>query len=358
MAHEIMGKRFISRVKPAWHGIGETFEAETAISASEAVAKVAGDISIIDVPVWIEKPGSDTLANMYTRLGNYKAIIREGTADDPDFKVMGVTTEKWQRVDFNELAKALDPLSKTYQVETCGLIFDGAVCFIAFKGPDFAVSGDKMQDYFLAELSMKPGRSHSVLASPVRAVCNNTCRMAETSSSIALKIPHSKAQTDRIGWAADIVSKFKEMTTKNREMFEQFAKTRITDENLDELLQAAWPSPPKPTEVKLLETIMTSQEEGAIKSAMGVRFDQIIKAQHEHENRCKRVMKLRDAGRESFANFDPSNLRGTVWAGYNAVTEVADWREGAGAETSSMWGSRAQEKTRAFVHCLKLADIS
>jgi hypothetical protein len=46
--------------------------------------------------------------------------------------------------------------------------------------------------------------------------------------------------------------------------------------------------------------------------------------------------------------FDPANLRGTVWAAYNAVTEVSDWREGRNADESALFGSRAQEKSRAF----------
>lgn len=353
MSHEIMGTRFMSRVKPAWHGIGTIFAADLKITASEAVAKVAGDVHVVDAPLFHYDDDG-----VIQRIEKYKAIMRKPTADDAAWTVLGVTSENWHKIDYVDLAKALDPLSETYQLETCGLIFEGARLFMAFKGPDFAVGVDQMQDYFLVELSMQPGVSHGVLASPVRAVCNNTCIMAHKQASISLKVPHGRAQVDRIGWAADLVAKFKSITATNLAIFEQFAKTQITNENLNVLFEAAWPIPAKPMDVQLIERIMTSQDQGAMKEAMGDRFDRILKAQNQHAVRCERVLRLREAGLESFERFKPATMRGTVWAGYNAVTEVADWREGGrDADSSSVWGTRAQEKTRAFAAAMKIADV-
>jgi hypothetical protein len=354
MAHQIMGSRFMSRTEPAWHGLGTVFASDLKITASEAVAKVAGDVQVIDTPLFhYDDNGA------IQRVEAYKAILRKPTHDNPKYTVLGVTSDNWQKIDYVDLAKALDPLSETYRLETCGLVFEGARLFMAFKGPDFSVVGDQMQDYFLVELSMEPGVSHGVLASPVRAVCDNTCRMAHKQASIALKVPHGRSQVDRIGWAADLVAKFRSITSTNQAIFEQFAKTQITMDNLNILFEAAWPDPPKPMDVQLLERIMTSQDQGAMKTAMGDRFDRIVKAQAAHATRCERVLRLREAGLESFERFKPEHLRGTVWAGYNAVTEVADWREGGkDSAVSTMWGTRATEKTRAFASAMKIADIN
>ena len=57
-----------------------------------------------------------------------------------------------------------------------------------------------------------------------------------------------------------------------------------------------------------------------------------------------------------FEHFEPAHLRGTAWAAYNAVTEVADWREGRGADASALFGGRAKEKSRAYEAAMVLVQ--
>jgi hypothetical protein len=66
------------------------------------------------------------------------------------------------------------------------------------------------------------------------------------------------------------------------------------------------------------------------------------------------ALALREAAKERFEAFDPPRLRGTVWAAYNAVTEVADWREGRNADESALFGGRAKEKSRAYAAAMEL----
>jgi len=65
---------------------------------------------------------------------------------------------------------------------------------------------------------------------------------------------------------------------------------------------------------------------------------------------------LRATGVQQFEAFDPAHLRGSVWAAYNAVTEVSDWRESFGSDVgaSVLFGNRAKEKQRAYAHALAL----
>ena len=51
MGHEIMGERFISRVRPAWHDLGTLFPEDEKLSASEAAKRVAGDIQVVKAPL-------------------------------------------------------------------------------------------------------------------------------------------------------------------------------------------------------------------------------------------------------------------------------------------------------------------
>jgi len=353
MAHKIMGERFLSRVQPAWHGLGEVFAEDVQITASEAVAKVAGDIQVVDVPLYYKDVANEAEDSL-TQLDGHKAILRLPTGDAKEIVCLGVTTDKWHRVTYQELARSLDELSKAYKLETAGIILDGATCFLAFRGPDFDIKGDRMQDYFLVNLSQQPGSAHLVMATPVRTVCWNTNQAAIDSASMNLSIPHSASAGDRIRLAADLVARMKEITANNRELFDRFASTPITHENLDVLLEAAWPTPSKPMELRMLEQASSGNVDSLRDIIGGDRFDRIIQSQERYGKQLDRVNALREAGHERFEAFDPAHLRGTVWAGYNAVTEVADWRQGRNADVGTVWGGRAREKSRAFGAALEL----
>lgn len=343
----------MGRAKPAWHGLGKVFGEGDVLLASEAVKQVAGDVVVNARPLYYHGPdGAEVQA------GKYQAIVRSPLPDDPNEKVFGVTTERWNGVNYGEIACALDELSKSYKVETAGLIQDGSLCFISLRGPDFSVSGDEMQDYFIANLSNQPGNSHKILAAPVRVVCFNTNAAANNQSSINLSIPHSKEAGMRIKLAASLVVQFKEMTKNIRQTFEQFAAIPIGPKGVLDIAKATFPRPPVPSELQLFNRALNSQEQGALQDAMGPQFNRIVKAQESFEVSCNRAQKLQETVVERAEAFNPTNLRGTLWAAYNAATEVSDWREGKGADVSSVWGGRAREKAAAFAEALSFAKLN
>jgi hypothetical protein len=353
MAHEILGQRFLGRSKPAWHELGTVFPEEMEISASEAVEKVAGDIKIEVRPLkYTIFDGSRECP--YD--SGHRAVVRLATNDDPEPRVFGVVSGDWVHADYVSLARRLDALSKEYKVETAGLLKQGSLCFLSMRGVGFDVAGDEMQDYYIVNLSNQPGVAHRVMAAPVRVVCNNTNTLAISYASINLSIPHSDLAEDRIAFAAELVSRFRSITAESRSIFEQFARTQITNDNLDLILAAAWPDPPMPKEVKLFAGVEGTKDEQIVQAAMGNRFGAMLKSKDAWQRDTNRAHALRNAGIERFEAFDPANLRGTVWAAYNAVTEIADWRESFGNEVgaSVLFGNRAQEKANAFKAAMKV----
>ena len=352
MAHEILGERFIGRSKPAWHNLGTVFGEGEQLLASEAARRIAGDIQVRPRELYYRDQDG-----LLVKVDGHQAIVRSPLPDDPKEKIFGITTEKWHPVAYPDLAGALDELSKKYKVETCGLIQDGSLMFLSLRGPDFSVKGDQMQDYFIANLSNQPGNSHKVLASPVRVVCFNTNMAADSRASINLRVTHSAGAKEKIKLAADLVAKFKEMTGKMRETFESFAETPVTAEGLEAILNAAFPDPRIPAELRLLQTAVgNSQEQGALKEALGTQFNRILKAQETYDKAKDRTVVLRTASKERFELFEPRNQRGTVWAAYNAATEVSDWREGRNADEGTVWGGRAREKAHAFTAATALVN--
>lgn len=343
MAHQIMGSRFISRSQPAWHNIAQRiFKADEVITAREAMKEVAGDIVIVRAPMTYTVDG-------VTYTADDSAIVRKPTADDPQARYLGNVAGAWAVPDFAGLAGALDPLSKTHKVETAGVLNNGGLAFLCFRGEDWAVKGDAMRSYFAANFSGTPGVGHKVFHSPVRVVCWNTNTMAEGSASINLGIPHSIDATQRIALAARLVAQFHEMKDAAKGIFEAFADRQVSAKDVDSIIYAAFQLPALPAKLRLLKTQLSETEAAAFKRALTPDLlEGLAKEQERYDRQCEATLRLREVARERFEAFDPANLRGTAWAAYNAVTEVSDWREGRGADEGALFGSRAKEKGRAY----------
>jgi hypothetical protein len=350
MAHQIMGRRFIARSKPAWHNIAQRIYAEDENpTARQAMAEVAGDLEVIRSPIWYEVDGVQVKAD------SRSAIVRKATADDPAPKLLGITADSWVMTSYPELAAALDGMAKSYRVETAGVLQEGGLAFLCFRAEDWQVRGDEMRSYFAANFSLTPGVGHKVFHSPVRVVCWNTNTMADQQATINLSIPHSQDALQRIELASRLVSQFHEMKDKAKEIFEAFADQPVTAKDVDSIIFAAFQLPALPAKLRLLKQQLSDTEAEAFKRALTP--DLLIgleKAQESYERQCEATAELRKVARERFEAFEPAQLRGTAWAAYNAVTEVADWREGRGADEGALFGGRAKEKSRAYEAAMAL----
>lgn len=344
MAHLIMGQRFIARSKPAWHNIAKRIFAEDEVlTAREAMAEVASDINVRSVPLVYTLDGRvvETKSRM---------LVRMPTADDLRTHELGIATDSWVASSYVELAESLNDLGKAYRVETAGLLQDGGLAFLCFRGEDYAVKGDEMRTYFTANFSLTPGVGHRIFHSPVRTVCWNTNTQGEREATINLSIPHSADAKLRIQLASKLVGQFHEMKDKAQGIFTAFAERQVTQQDVDSIIYAAFALPELPAKLRLLKQTLSQTESDAFKAALtGTLLADLVKEEERWEKQCENVQALRTAAQESFERFNPAHLRGTAWAAYNAVTEVADWREGRNADESALVGGRAKEKGRAYM---------
>lgn len=351
MAHKIMGQRFIARSKPAWHNIAKRiFGADEVLSARQAMVEVAGDVEFTRSDVFGMVDGVQVPIDKQT------AIFRKPTADDPRLLYLGLATGAWAMDSYPDLAGTLDELpTKGYPVETAGLLEDGGLAFLCFRGEDYAIKGDEMRTYFAANFSGTPGVGHNVFHSPVRVVCWNTNTMAQQQASINLSIPHSADAKQRLALASKLVVQFHEMKDKAHAIFTAFADKPVTQKDVDTIIFAAFQLPALPAKLRLLKQSLSDTEAEVFKKALTpAMLIDLHKEQERYDTACENVLRLREAAQESFETFNPPNLRGTVWAAYNAVTEVADWREGRNADVSALIGGRAKEKSRAYEAAMAL----
>jgi hypothetical protein len=357
MAHRIFGNRFVSRKEPAWHGLGTIFPEEEVLTPSEAVKRVTGDVQFVRQPLYYGLPGEDKP----DRKSDSFVILRLPTADDPNPEQIGIVSERWDLTPYHELAGALDKMDVSkYKVETAGLLMGGALCFFALRGEDWSVLGkDDMRSYFLTNLSLKPGIGHRVLHTTVRVVCANTNEAAISSSQIQLRIPHGADAKQQIGLCGDLVARFRKAQEETKRVFEIFASTPAPKDSVDKVFAAAWPEPKLPAKIKMLHNVVGSEGMEVFKRNLDpIMLNSLVNAQEGYDREVERIRTMREAGAERFEAFEPRDLGGTIWAAYNAVTEVADWRgDQKNLGESVLIGSRAAEKTRAFGAAMKVCDL-
>ena len=361
MAHKILGERFISRTEPAWHKLGSVFPQDEEITASEAVGRVAGDVRVTLRPLsWQDEDGTSV------QMTDEWAVVRMPTKEQKDGaaarrgEVLGTAGRGWVPTSYVDLASHLDELSRAYKVETCGLLEGGGLCFLSLRGEDWAVAGDEMRTYFLVDLSLQPGKAHKVHHTPVRVVCWNTQVMAEGKASISLSIQHAADAAQRIGMAANLVARFRAVQARTKDVFETFAIRSVTGQEVDQILLSAYEAPRPSPRIRLLSSTLKAEEQEIFRRSLDeAAVNQLVRDQGDYESAVSRHQELISTARARFEEFD-GQAKGTLWAAYNAVTEVSDWRNGRGKEidSSTVWGTRGKEKARAFATCLQIAGIN
>jgi hypothetical protein len=366
MSHEILGERFLGRSKPAWHGIGTIFSADTVISSSEAVQRVAGDIRVEALPVAFQIPESweleeNGLTRGWNTMEKHRAIVMAPTEDQPHAEFFGLTSDNWEALSYVDLAKGLDELSRTYKVETAGVLKGGSICFISLRGDRWEVKGDEITSYFVGNLSLKPGKAHAILHTPVRTVCWNTLTMAEERASINLAIAHNGDAARMIALAGDLIARFKECQERSKEAFDRFAEVNVTDEQVREVIEAAYPEPSMPKKLQLIHGNLTDEQATLFRGTLTPEaLTDIVNLEEQYQSARERIERIRATTFERFEAFEcaDESCHGTVWAAYNACTEVSDWRQGRYADESTVWGSRAKEKSRAFLKCMEICGMT
>ena len=360
MAHKILGSRFLSRSQPAWHGLGEIFPADSNLTPSQAIAKVAGDITTDKRRVaWRDDDGE------WQEIPDYRAIVRPPVEGSSEYEVFGVTGTKFEPISLADVGEVLDGMPRdVHKVETAGCLEKGANTFLSLRGEDWELLGkgeEAHQSYILVSVSLKPGKALiTVKSTEVRVVCWNTQSFALAGAGLEFKLDHNKAAKDRLGLATKIMATVTQAREESRKAFEAFATTPATSEDVRTVVNSAFVVPAKS---KFLQEIEKAFGDGAgsvvqMDKLDAVEQNMVAKDQERWERSAELVHERRNATLEQFDSFSDTSpdLGGTVWAAYNAVTEVADWRDGRNAAPGSLWGSRAAEKERAFTAALELVS--
>ena len=240
---------------------------------------------------------------------NRFATIRNNPFEEGKVDVLGVVGSKYEPIQNEDHADLLNVLvdESGAHFETAGSLRNGTQTFITMKLPETMTIGgvDEVETYIAALNSHDGTKAFQFIVSPVRIVCANTQAMAEQKAKSRFSVRHTK------NGAEGIITQAREtlnLTYKFVEAFEKEAE-KLIQKSMDEaefysIVENLYVMPNDPSEL-----IRTRVE----------------------DNRSKLMELFMDSP-------TATQIRGTAWAGYQAVTEYLDHyviRQGKDANTQA-----------------------
>ncbi len=281
---------FASARQLAWHRLGtvlpDTFTASQAMEHArlgwwnvrkehlQAVVVTNEGVSTIDVP------------------DRYATVRTNPVTGSPE--ALGVVGPSYVPIQNEEHCDLLDALvdESGAHFETAGSLKGGRQVFITMKLPNTMQVGgvDAIDTYLTACNSHDGSMAFRLMVTPVRVVCANTLAAAIRRAKSSFSIQHTSGARSHIQVAREALGLTFRYNAEFQSEAERMLDTTMTDAQFAELVRELWPMPHDPT----LRT----------RNSIARRDTELTYLFHDADtNRA---------------------IRGTRWAGYQAVTEYLD----------------------------------
>lgn len=350
----IFGQRFRGRGTPAWHHIGRVFNDDP--SALEAMSEA-------DMLYRVEKSQvyADIAGSRVEVPGKYAVVRGETKTDTAAF--VGIVGKEYEPIQNEQVANAIDRsglLSKgQYQVETVGALGEGERIFMALsdRTGEFSIAGSPARNYWTVYNGHDGNLALGLMQTPVKVVCSNTLVMALESSSINVKVQHTKAAELDLEFWLNLAPRMRVAEAKTREVIAALVDRQATEDEVDAILAAAYPTPKEIGKAQLHSLKALLQVSGTEAAA-------IDKAFSVHERNAARQLERAQFAKDIYANYPNTEERlqaGTVWGVIEAVAEAEDFRLPSRVTedqwASALFGPRARVKREAMAAALPLVGI-
>lgn len=279
---------FVSARETAWHRLGTVTDG--AMTADEALTLAhLKDWNVRKEPMFVHLPDG-TVMETGDAFGSMRTNPFTGGTD-----YLGPVGSKWTPIQNEDNCDLLDTLvdEAGAHYETAGSLRGGKEVFVTMKLPETLMIGDiDPVDIYLAACNRHDGRGAlKLLATPVRIVCANTQAAAFREARSEFTIRHTKNHAQAMAVARDALG----LTFKYIDGFQQEA---------DKMIQ---------------ETLTNKAFEDIVKQLVG---DPDHMKGAAKTGAINKTMDLMDLFNESPT---ATQIRGTRWAGYQAVTEWVDF---------------------------------
>jgi phage/plasmid-like protein (TIGR03299 family) len=240
---------FFSVKQKAWHGLGQVIEDYP--TSAEAIRHAGLDYTVEKRPLFtVDKPNLATFkdpdADDYfdevtagILVPDFYANVREDTED-----VLGVVGKDYQIVQNMEAFSFFDSIvggKDGVLYETAGALGKGERIFITAKLPDYIRVGrnDCIEKYIFLTTSHDGYGSITAAFTPVRIVCQNTLNAALKNHTNSIKIRHTSSASERLKQAHRLMGLSNLLANELEQVFNQWSKIRITDQQVKKLVQMA-----------------------------------------------------------------------------------------------------------------------
>ena len=329
---------FMSVKEKAWHNLGQIIEDYP--TSAEAIIHSGLNYTVEKRPVFTydseNSKGETDLMIPEIEVPKYYATVRTDT--DEVLGVVGKDYNVVQNVDAFSFFDAIVGGKDGILYETAGALGKGERIFIAAKLPDYIRVGrnDLIEQYIFLTTSHDGLGSITAAFTPVRIVCANTLNAAMKNCSNSVKIRHTTNAQERLKQAHDLLGLTNHLATELEEIFNHWARVRITDNAVKKLVQIAM----KPGQ-EVLQVLHTKGEQ-----QFSTNFNNIVDNVLE------------------YAGSNPSQqeltTKGTLFGAYNAVTgyfqNVRNYKdEESKFKSINMNGLAWQSAQAAFYLCTSFA---
>lgn len=318
---------FFSVKEKAWHNLGQIVSDYP--TSSEAIKYAGLDFEVIKAPNLHRFPdgGIKVSANSFFtyRLDNHEVLGDK----------LGNEYEVVQNRDAFSFFDSIVDGKEGILYETAGALGKGERIFITAKLPDYIRVGydDLIEKYLFLTTSHDGSGSITAAFTPVRIVCNNTLNAAIANMSNCIKIRHTQSAQDKLKQAHKVMGISNCLATELTDIFNQWAKVRISDKQVLKLVQKAM-APSK----EVLQNVLAGKED-------------------EHStyfnNVCQNICE--------YAFTSPSQqtvtTKGTLFGAYNAITgyfqNVKEYKNKESKLKSVHFGTGLTKTQTAFKLCIE-----
>jgi phage/plasmid-like protein (TIGR03299 family) len=294
MAHEIETMAYFGQLP--WHGLGTALEEGDLYDWQSASKKAGLDWSVDLVPLIT----ADTQAKVAHR------AVRRST----DNKVLGVVGPRFAPLQNRDAFGWFQPFldAKEAALHTAGSLRGGSRIWVLAKlnrDPLVIAQGDEVEKYVL--LSHGHDGSLAVRAgfTPIRVVCQNTLSMAHGSDgSKLIRVKHTKDVLENLANIREIMDAANADFEATAEQYRLLARKSINQADLR----------------KYVQRVLKVEEENPSTRSLNI---------------VEEIVRLAETGRGN----DLPSIRGTLWAGYNGVSEYLTYNRGRSEDNrlNSLW---------------------
>lgn len=322
---------FFSVQQKAWHGLGQIVEQYP--TSKEAIQHAGLDYEVVKSPLFtngsgiIETNNAIEIGCNELEVPNYFANIRTDNN-----AVLGVVGKDYHIVQNREAFNFFDAIvggEEGFFYETAGALGKGERIFITAKLPDYIRVGngdDVIEKFIFLTTSHDGSGSITAAFTPIRIVCQNTLNASLRNMTNVVRIKHTSGAKQRIENAHKIMGLANTLSTQLENIFNNWSKVRVTDQEVKKLIQLAL-CPNKET-LDLIKKGAESEVSTVFKNVVDDAFSYAMLSDTQQMDTTK----------------------GTLFGAYNAVTgyfqNVRKYKDDQAKLQSIVLGGTAQIKSQ------------